>query len=84
MDERVSELLNCPLTGKWPCVWLDATYLKQRQGRRIISAAAAVAVANPDSQLEIIGLGVGHSEAETFWMDFRGPCGRMASTGSSW
>ena len=69
--ERVGEFLNRPLTGKWPYVWLDATYLKQRQGGRIVSVAAIIAVAaNTDGRREIIGLGVGPSEAETFWMDF--------------
>jgi putative transposase len=71
IDERVGEFLNRPLTGKWPYVWLDATYLKQRQGGRIVSVAAIIAVAaNTDGRREIIGLGVGPSEAETFWMDF--------------
>ena len=37
IDERVGEFLNRPLAGKWPYVWLDATYLKQRQGGRIVS-----------------------------------------------
>jgi transposase-like protein len=40
IDERVGEFLNRPLTGQWPYVWLDATYLKQRQGGRIVSVAA--------------------------------------------
>ena len=39
IDERVGEFLNRPLTGDWPYVWLDATYLKQRQGGRIVSVA---------------------------------------------
>ncbi len=71
IDERVGEFLNRPLTGDWPYVWLDATYLKQRQGGRIVSVAAIIAVAaNTEGRREIIGLGVGPSEAETFWMDF--------------
>ena len=70
-DERVGEFLNRPLTGDWPYVWLDATYLKVRQGGRIVSVAAIIAVAaNTDGRREIIGLGLGPSEAETFWMDF--------------
>ena len=44
-DERVSEFLDRPLTSEWPYVWLDATYLKQRQGGRIMSVAAIIAVA---------------------------------------
>ena len=45
IDERVGEFLNRPLTGEWPYVWLDATYLKVRQGGRIVSVAAIIAVA---------------------------------------
>jgi len=71
IDERVGEFLNRPLTGDWPYVWLDATYLKVRQGGRIVSVAAIIAVAvNTDGRREIIGLGTGPSEAETFWTEF--------------
>lgn len=71
IDERVGEFLNRPLTGEWPYVWLDATYLKVRKGGRIVSAAAIIAVAvNTDGRREIIGLGTGPSEAETFWTEF--------------
>ena len=53
MDERVGEFLNRPLTGDWPYVWLDATYLKVRQGGRIVSIAAIIAVAvNTDGRRE--------------------------------
>lgn len=45
IDERVGEFLNRPLNGEWPYVWLDATYLKVRQGGRIVSIAAIIAVA---------------------------------------
>jgi putative transposase len=71
IDERVNEFLNRPLSGDWPYLWLDATYLKARQGGRIVSVVAIIAVAaNTDGRREIIGLGIGPSEAETFWMDF--------------
>ncbi|WP_057795819.1 IS256 family transposase [Roseovarius atlanticus] len=40
IDERVNDFLNRPLTGDWPYVWLDATYLKVRRGGRIVSVAA--------------------------------------------
>jgi putative transposase len=65
-DERVRDFLDRPLTGEWPYLWLDATYLKVRQGGRIVSVAAIIAVAvNTDGRREIIGLGLGPSEAET-------------------
>ena len=54
IDDRVGEFLNRPLTGDWPYVWLDATYLKVRQGGRIVSVAAIIAVAvNTDGRREI-------------------------------
>ena len=49
--------LERPLDGEWPYLWLDATYLKQREGGRIVSVAAIIAVAvNTDGRREIIGL----------------------------
>jgi putative transposase len=63
--------LDRPLTGEWPYLWLDATYLKQREGGRIVSVAAIIAVAaNSDGRREIVGLHIGPSEAETFWSTF--------------
>jgi putative transposase len=71
IDERVHSFLERPLDGDWPYVWLDATYLKQRQGGRIISVAVIIAVAaNTEGRREIIGLNVGLSEAAPFWIDF--------------
>ncbi len=39
IDERVSGFLDRPLLGDWPYLWLDATYLQQREGGRIVSVA---------------------------------------------
>jgi putative transposase len=71
IDERVQAFLNRPLEGDWPFIWLDATYIKSRQAGRIVSVAAIVAVGvNAQGRREVLGLSVGVSEAETFWMDF--------------
>ena len=71
IDERVNAFLDWPLVGKWPYLWLDATYLKQREGGRIVSVAAIIAVAvNTDGRREIVGLHIGPSEAEPFWSTF--------------
>jgi transposase-like protein len=71
IDERVGAFLERPLDGEWPYLWLDATYLKVREGGRIVSVAAIVAVAvNTDGKREIVGLHIGPSEAETFWATF--------------
>ena len=47
IDERVHVFLDRPLTGEWPSLWLDATYLKQREGGRIVSVAAIIACMGP-------------------------------------
>jgi transposase-like protein len=71
IDERVKAFLDRPLEGDWPYLWLDATYIKTRQGGRIVSVAAIVAVAvNAQGRREVLGLAIGPSEAETFWTDF--------------
>jgi len=71
IDERVHAFLDRPLAGEWPYLWLDATYLKQREGGRIVSVAAIIAVAvNTEGKREIVGLHIGPSEAETFWSTF--------------
>ena len=71
IDERVQAFLHRPLEGEWPYLWLDATYIRSRQGGRIVSKAAIVAKgANRQGERAILGLGIGLSEAETFWVDF--------------
>lgn len=71
IDERVLTFLNRPLEGDWPYLWLDATYLKQREGGRVVSVAAIIAVAvNTEGHRQIVGLHIGPSEAETFWATF--------------
>jgi hypothetical protein len=67
----VHAFLDRQLAGEWPYLWLDATYLKQREGGRIVAVAAIIAVAaNTDGRREIIELHIGPSEAETFWSTF--------------
>jgi putative transposase len=71
IDERVTAFLDRPLAGEWPYLWLDATYLKVREGGRIVSVAAIIAVAvDAEGRREIVGLHLGPSEAETFWTSF--------------
>lgn len=71
IDTRVNAFLSRPLEGRWPYLWLDATYLKVRDGGRIVSRAVIIAVAvNEDGKREVLGVATGPSEAETFWTDF--------------
>jgi transposase-like protein len=71
IDERVQSFLNRPIEGEWPYVWLDATYVKARRDHHIVSVAVIVAVGvNTDGRREVLGMTVGHSEAEPFWIEF--------------
>ena len=50
---------------------LDATYLKVREGGRIVSVAAIIAVAvTTEGKREIVGLHIGPCQAEPFWTTF--------------
>jgi transposase-like protein len=71
IDEKVKAFLSRPIEGDWPYLWIDATYVKQRENGRIVSAAVIVAVGvNSDGRREVLGMDVGPSEAETFWTAF--------------
>ena len=71
IDERVQAFLTRPIEGRWPYLWLDATYLKVREDGRIVSRAVIVAVAvNEDGRREVLGVATGPSEAEVFWTGF--------------
>ncbi len=71
IDERVNAFLTRPLEGAWPCLWLDATCLKVREGGRIVSHAVIIAVGvNEDGKRDVPGVATGPSEAETFWTEF--------------
>ncbi|QQP87553.1 IS256 family transposase [Skermanella sp. TT6] len=71
IDDRVKTFLNRPIEGDWPYLWIDATYVKVRQQGRIVSVAVTVAVAvNTDGRREVLGMDIGASEAETFWLEF--------------
>ena len=58
LDERVAEFRNRPLDScPYRYVWVDALYIKCREGGRIAGVAVAVASAvNEQGNREIIGL----------------------------
>ena len=71
IDIRVNSFLDRPLEGEWPYIWLDATYLKTRENGRVVSVAAIIATGvNTEGRREILGLGLGPSEAAVFWLGF--------------
>src|SRR3546814_10748990 len=82
IDERVQTFLSRPIEGEWPYVWLDATYVKARRDHHIVSVAVIVAVGvNTDGRRELLGMTVGHSEAEPFWVEFLRSLARRALRG---
>jgi len=71
LEERVDAVLSRPIEGEWPCLWLDATYVKARRDGHVASVAVIVAVAvNTDGRREVLGMTTGNSEAEPFWTEF--------------
>src|SRR5918998_2782555 len=57
IDDRIGAFLERPLEGDWPYLWLDATYLKTREGGRVVPVAAIIAVAvDAEGRREIVGL----------------------------
>ena len=71
IDERVKAFLERPIEGDWPYLWIDATYVKCRQNGRVVSVAVCIAVAvNTNGRREVLGIHIGASEAETFWLEF--------------
>jgi putative transposase len=71
IDGRVNAFLARPIEGEWPYLWIDATYVKAREGGRIVSTATIVAVGvNTDGRREVLGVATGASEAEVFWKGF--------------
>jgi putative transposase len=71
IDDRVRDFLARPIEGDWPYLWLDATYVKVREAGRIVPVAVTIAVGvNAAGRREVLGMAIGSSEAEPFWLDF--------------
>jgi len=71
LDERVKSFLSRELSGEWPYLWLDATYLKSRENGHVVTRALVVAVGvNEEGRREVLGLACGPAETEAFWTEF--------------
>ena len=82
---RAASSSRAPWRASSPFVWLDGTYVKVRDGGRIVSKAAILAVGlSSEGRREVLGMRVGHAESEPFWTELlrelldRGPPGRAA------
>ena len=70
-DAEVERFRTRKLDGPYPFCWLNATFLKVRHEHRVGSMAVVIAVGvNSDGQREVLGVGVGPSEAGAFWLAF--------------
>lgn len=71
LDQSVKMFRNRRLNKPYPFLFVDATYLKVREDRRVISKAFMVAIAtNMDGQREVIGFDVFDNESNDTWLMF--------------
>ncbi|HVE74468.1 MAG TPA: IS256 family transposase [Mycobacteriales bacterium] len=68
LDAEVERFRQRPLAGDYPYVWLDATFVKVRDGGRVVSMAVVLASGVRSSgEREVLGLDVGPTEDGAFW-----------------
>ena len=72
LDEQVEAFRGRPLVGRYPYLFLDATYEKVRDdGGRVVSMALVVAYGVSETgEREVLGLEVCKSEDHAFWRGF--------------
>jgi putative transposase len=82
LDEEVNKWRQRPLEGEYPYLWLDATYVKVREGGVVMSQAIVIAYGvRATGEREVLGIDVGLGEDGAFWAEFlrglisRGLCG---------
>lgn len=67
--EEVRAWRNRPLEAVYPVVFLDALFVKIREGGQVSSRAVYVALAiNTDGEKEVLGLWLADSEGAKFWL----------------
>lgn len=71
IDIRVKDFLERPIEGGYPYLWLDAIYIKTREGDKVVSKACVIAIGvNLEGQRRILGLSLKDSESKVFWSEF--------------
>src|SRR5690349_17315532 len=71
LDQEVERFRQRRLEGEYPYVWLDATFVKVRDGGRVVSMAIVIAIGvNTEGRRDVLGLDVGPSEDGAFWHSF--------------
>ena len=68
LDAEVERFRARRLEGDYPYVWLDATFVKVRDGGRVVSMAVVLAIGvRASGEREVLGLDVGPTEDGAFW-----------------
>ena len=71
LENDVNDFRQRPLDGNYLYLWVDATYLKVREGGRIVGRAMLIATAvNADGEKEIVGFQMGAAESYESWLEF--------------
>jgi putative transposase len=71
LDDQVEAFRSRRLEKRYPYVWLDALYVKVREGGRTVSKAVLVATGVAETgEREVIGVTVATGEMETCWKAF--------------
>lgn len=73
LDEEVEAFRGRKLDRSYPYLWLDAVYLKVRDGKHVVSKATLVAYGVSEfGEREVIGVEVADGEMEDAWRSFLG------------
>lgn len=71
LDGEVNRWCQRPLEGEYPYLWLDATYIKVRQGGVVVSQAVVIAYGVRETgEREVLGIDIGPAEDSAFWTEF--------------
>jgi putative transposase len=73
LDEQVEAFRRRKLDRAYPYLWLDALYLKAREGQHVVSKATLIAYGVSEfGEREVIGVEVADGEMEDAWRSFLG------------
>jgi putative transposase len=73
LDEQVEAFRRRKLDRHYPYLWLDALYLKVREGQHVVSKATLIAYGVSEfGEREVIGVEVADGEMEDAWRSFLG------------
>jgi transposase-like protein len=71
LDAQVEAFCQRPLEGEYPYLWVDAKVVKVRARGHVYPKALVIAYAVHESgRREVIGLDIGETETEAFWVGF--------------